>query len=193
MVSGVSMGDRAGYVRRCRVARHRPVRSRARVIIRHTPDGAILAVRRREPVPAARTRLSPFLLVLIALLVAVGSVAALRTGVGRDVPRPAGDCPVRTSVVTSAKGHTLRLRAEPPRGGTTLVHLCVDPSTGPIRYWTITAFPGAAKISAVQPVGERLALAVLPVPPERSIELTVDLITTAGAWLRFNCGLVPPS
>ncbi|MEV6636295.1 hypothetical protein AB0M54_36635 [Actinoplanes sp. NPDC051470] len=169
------------------------MRSRARLIVRHTPDGTILTVRRREVTPTGeRRRLSPYLMVLIALLIMVGSVAALRTGVSRDLAPPTGDCPVRTSAVTSTEGHTLRLRAEPSRGGSSLVHLCADPSTGPIRHWTITAFPGATEVAAVQPVGERLALAVVPMPSGRPLDLTVDLITTAGAWLRFSCGLSAP-
>ncbi|MFG1606804.1 hypothetical protein [Actinoplanes sp. NPDC049265] len=189
----MSMGERAGYVRRCSVTRRRTVRARARLITRHTPDGAILTVRRRSPArPAPSRGLSPYLMVLIALLIFVGSAAALRSGV--TAAPPAGDCPVRMSAVTSAAGgHTLRLRAEPDRGGSSVVHLCADPSTGPIRHWTITAFPGATEVAAVQPVGERLALAVIPLPPDRSLDLTVDLITTAGAWLRFTCDLPAPA
>ena len=153
-------------------------------------SGREIAQPRVVLVPGRRSRLvtparhSPGrYVVAVLLLMLVASVLGLLRGPGSDATPSAEPCPVRGSATAAAPGLALRIRADPPLNGTTLLHLCALPNSGihQITRWAVRARTAEADYSvAVQPVGDLLALAAVSLPAGQRVALSVDLLADAG-------------
>jgi hypothetical protein len=117
-----------------------------------------------------------------SLVVALLGAGALGLGVAAITPQPGTGCPPRSSRAIAVGPHTLHVRVEEPRAGTTLVHLCTGPSTGAVSGWSATV---AERVIPVLSVAAREGLAAVT-SPISELDFSVTIRTASGELTRFS-------
>ncbi|GAA0486202.1 hypothetical protein Ade02nite_09920 [Paractinoplanes deccanensis] len=157
------MADEGSTTRTGRACLRRGAGTRSPLVLRHHDGGLTVGARRRV---AERVHSLRGLIVGMALAAIAWIAAAVVLFAGTPMPHAAdaSPCPARKSLVASDGDATLRVRPETPSGATTLLHLCVDEGTEAVRRWSVTATDSAGNTVpvAVQPLGDRLAIATAP-------------------------------
>jgi hypothetical protein len=146
--------------RSCRAVLRRTGGARSPLLLRHHGSGLTVG---RRPRPDGRATSLRGLVVGMTLAVIAWIAAAVVLFAGTPMAHAdASPCPVRKSLVASDGDSTLRIRPEASSGSPALVHLCVDESTEAVRRWSLTATDsaGTSVPVAVQPLGDRLAIAL---------------------------------
>ncbi|MEV4349657.1 hypothetical protein AB0J83_34800 [Actinoplanes sp. NPDC049596] len=175
------MADEASKTGTGRACLRRAAGGRSPVVLRHRGDGLTVGPRRRV---ADRVHSLRGVIIGLALAVIAWVAAAVVLFAGTPMPNAAdpSPCPARKSLVASDGDKTLRVRADAPAGSTTLIHLCVDEGTEAVRRWSVTATTntGRSVPLAVQPLGDRLAIALAP-PATDGATLSVQADLMLGA------------
>ncbi|XVU22637.1 hypothetical protein ACQPZJ_35985 [Actinoplanes sp. CA-054009] len=174
------MADEASTTRRGRACLRRGGGERAPFTLRHEGRGVTLGARRRVTERAGSLR---GLIVGMSLAVIAWIAAAVVLFAGTPMPHAAdaSPCPARKALVASDGESTLRVMPEAPGGALTLLHLCVDEGTEAVREWSVTATDatGAGVPVAVQPLGDRLAIATAPLTGDSA---TLDVRTDVASF-----------
>ncbi|SNY54664.1 hypothetical protein [Paractinoplanes atraurantiacus] len=175
------MADDASTTRSGRACLRRGGGERSPLTLRHEGRGLTLGVRRRVTERAGSLR---GLIVGMSLAVIAWIAAAVVLFAGTPMPHAAGagPCPARKALIDSDGGSTLRVLPEIAAGGaTTLLHLCVDEGTEAVRKWSVTATgdSGETVAVAVQPLGDRLAIATAPLTGDTA---TLDVLTDVATF-----------
>ncbi|MFF5077254.1 hypothetical protein ACFY36_09390 [Actinoplanes sp. NPDC000266] len=174
------MADEASKTGTGRACLRRAAGGRSPVVLRHQGGDLTVGARRRIA-ERARSLRGVIIGMSLAAIAWIAAAVVLFAGVPMAHAADASPCPARKSLVSSDGDSTLRVRPE----SATLFHLCVDEGTEAVRRWSVTAVDGAGRSVpvAVQPLGDRLAIATAPLTGDSAtLSVRADLETGAASF-----------